>query len=230
MNELIEGDGYAIYDRFIPVDLIDNVANRLDTLYPVRASSIEKHYAEGDDIKNLPDIAVWWSQTVHEWLDVQNIIKVLDPIIKTYSDKLEFYASDIVNINPGSGWINPHVDTPHRFHEYTEDERLLGIQCIVALQDITYESGTTGVVPGSQKQNWNIDKCYAGAYTHYFMDNYIQNDLSKGSVLLYNCRILHSSMPNYSPKIRPALLINYINSDIIEEVKNIDNIWRSNDG
>ena len=37
-------------------------------------------------------------------------------------------------------------------------------------------------------------------------------------------------MPNYSPKARPMLLLNYLNSDIVEDVKKIDNIWKSNNG
>jgi len=49
-----------------------------------------------------------------------------------------------------------------------------------------------------------------------------------GSLLFYNCRLLHSSMPNPLEVERPALLINYMNKNIIKEVAQLDNIWSSN--
>ena len=45
---------------------------------------------------------------------------------------------------------------------------------------------------------------------------------------MYNCRLLHSSMPNSLDKPRPVLLFNYLSGAILEEVKAIDNIWSSN--
>jgi hypothetical protein len=47
--------------------------------------------------------------------------------------------------------------------------------------------------------------------------------------LMYNCRVLHSSMPNNGQLERPALLFNYLYHSIIDEVSEIDNIWSSND-
>ena len=45
---------------------------------------------------------------------------------------------------------------------------------------------------------------------------------------MYNCRLLHSSMPNPTDSKRPAILMNYLDSDIIDEVRTMDNIWGSN--
>jgi ectoine hydroxylase-related dioxygenase (phytanoyl-CoA dioxygenase family) len=227
-NELIDGEGYVIYEHCIGTDLIDAFNSYRDRLYPVRASSLNKQYAEKGGITVLPDVAVWWSQMLFDWPEVQEIAKIVTPLVQQFNDKMVLYATDAVTINPRLSWINPHVDTPHRFEQWNEDERLLGVQCIVALEDMTSEYGTTGLIPGSQNQNWDIKKCYAGTYTRYFMDKYVQNDLPKGSVLIYNARVLHSSMPNYLPKPRPALLLNYLDGDIVEDVKKVDNIWSSN--
>lgn len=228
MNELIDGSGYVLTKNFIPEQLIGNVVNRLDEISPVRASSSTMEYAEKEDIKNLPDIAVWWSQTVINWSEVLEIEKLLNPLIKNYLPNAEFYSSDIVVIEKESTWLNPHVDTPHRFKKYNYDKRLLGIQCIISLSDINKDSASTGLVPQSQLKDFNINLCYEGLYNDFFLEHCIQPDMPKGSVLFYNCRVLHSSMPNPLPKSRPALLLHYLNSDIIEDVKDIDNIWKSN--
>jgi len=225
---LAEEEGYVILHGFIPSLLIADFKNRLSELYPVRASSSKKAYAEKEDIKNLENISVWWSQTVHEFPETQKILKLIDPLIKTNFTNLTFYASDVVTILSGSNWVSPHVDTPHRFSKYNFDKRLLGIQCIVSLDDIDKDSASTGLVPFSQKRDFEIDKCYTGVYDRWFLENCKQHDMPKGSLLMYNCRVLHSSMPNYTDKSRPALLLNYLDKSIIDDVKKVDNVWTSN--
>ena len=141
MNELTEGEGYLFLENVIPIDLIDAINSKLDTLYPVRAVSSDRQYAERDKINELPDINVWWSQMVMDWPEVQSINELIIPKINLELTDAVFYSSDIVTINGNSKWINPHVDTPHRFKQWNEDERLLGVQCIIALHNTTPESG-----------------------------------------------------------------------------------------
>lgn len=222
------GEGYKILESFIPDILIADFKRRLKDLYPVRASSSKMVYAERDDIKNLEDISVWWSQSVSDFPEVIKIRKLIEPLITHSFPKLQFYASDTVFINAGSTWVNPHVDTPHRFDKWNYDKRLLGIQCIVSLQDLDTSNGATGLVPFSQKRDFDINKCYEGAYNRWFMENVKQHRMPKGSLLLYNCRVLHSSMPNNDKLERPALLFNYLDKSIISEVSKIDNVWTSN--
>lgn len=227
-STLIEGDGYLVLEKLIPDNLIDSINSKLDTLYPVRASSSTKKYAERDEIKNLSDINVWWSQMVMNWPEVIQINDILLPKIKQHLNKAEWYASDIVTIEGRSKWINPHVDTPHRFKKFNYNKKLLGIQAIIALSDLDKTKGVTGLVPKSQLQDYNINFCYQGLYNSFFTQNCVQPNLPKGSVLFYNSRVLHSSMPNNTNSPRPALLCNYLDTDIIEEIKSLDNIWQSN--
>ena len=227
-KNLTEGEGYIFLESVIPADLIDNINSKLDTLRMVRASSSGKTYAERDKIKDLPNVSVWWSQMIMDWPEVNIINDFLITRIEKELDNAVLYASDIVTINGDSKWVNPHVDTPHRFKKWHNDTRLLGVQCIVSLQDTTPEMGATGFVPNSHEPDWDIDMCYNGAYNKYFYDFCEQRDMPKGSVLMYNCRLLHSSMPNYLPESRPMLLLNYLNGDIVEDVKKVDNIWSSN--
>lgn len=227
-EELTEGKGYHVYEKFVPNILISDVKAILNELHPVRASSSKKVYAERDDISKLEDISVWWSQTVEKYKPVEKIKTLIDPLIKHSFPNLEFYASDIVTINKGSQWVSPHVDTPHRFSKWNYDKRLLGIQCIVSLSNIDKNSASTGLVPFSQKRDFEIMKCYTGSYDRWFLQNCKQHDMPKGSLLLYNCRVLHSSMPNPTDQDRPALLINYLDKSIMKDVALEDNVWTSN--
>jgi len=228
-QKLMRGEGYINLQSFIPSHLITNFRKRLFDLYPVRASSSKKQYAEKDDIKNLSDISVWWSQSVDDFDETKAIRRLVDPLILQNFTRFSHYITDVVTINSKSGWLSPHVDTPHRFTKWNYDARLLGIQCIISLEDVNKDNGATGLVPFSQKRNYDIKQCYTGYYDQWFTENAIQPDMPKGSLLLYNCRILHSSMPNPSSHDRPALLINYLDNSILEEVKVVDNVWVSND-
>lgn len=220
--------GYVIIEDVITEHLLDSFTSKLDQLHPVRASSNDKTYAERGEILNLPDIAVWWSQMVMTWPEVEEINHILMPYVKQSIPTAHWYASDTVFIEPHSKWVNPHVDTPHRFDKWNSDKNLLGIQCIVPLYDLDMHNGATGLVPGSQKKDFQIDMCYKGYYNGYYSRNYIQPTIKKGSVLMYNCRLLHSSMPNPTDSKRPAILFNYLDDAIIDELRSMDNIWGSN--
>lgn len=227
-QDISHGMGYVVLEKFIPIHLIDKINSRLGEIRPVRASNKNKKYAENEEVKNLQDICVWWSQSLLDWDEVKEINNLLHPVVIEHLANGQLYSSDIVVIEPNTKWINPHVDTPHRFQKYNYDKRLLGIQGIVALSNLDESSGSTGLVPKSQNIDFNINLCYKGLYEEFFKTNCVQPKMPIGSVLLYNCRVLHSSMPIKQNTSRPALLLNYLDSSIIEDVKSIDNIWSSN--
>lgn len=227
-HDLTSGDGYVVLEKIIPINLIDKINSRLVEIKPVRASNSVKEYAEGDKVATLKNICVWWSQILLDWDEVTKVNNIVHTIITEHLPDSVLYSSDIVVIEPNTNWINPHVDTPHRFQKYNYDKRLLGIQCIVALDDLDSHTGATGLVPKSQNIDFNINLCYKGLYREFFKTNLIQPKLPKGSVLLYNSRVLHSSMPIEQKTNRPALLLNYLDSSIIDDVKSMDNIWGSN--
>lgn len=225
---LTEGEGYKILPSFVPRKLINDFKKRLNDLYPVRASSSNKVYAEKEKIKELPDISVWWSQLVTDFPESKAIIKLIQPLVTTHFSNLELYTNDVVFIKNDSIWVNPHIDTPNRFKKYNFDKRLLGIQCIVSLDHIDKNSASTGLVPYSQKRDFEIEKCYTGKYDRWFLENCIQPDMPPGSLLFYNSRLLHSSMPNPKNVERPALLYNFLDRSLVNEIKQLDSVWTSN--
>jgi ectoine hydroxylase-related dioxygenase (phytanoyl-CoA dioxygenase family) len=108
------------------------------------------------------------------------------------------------------------------------DNDVYGVQVIIPLDDLDKDTGATGVIPYSHQSDWDIQACYEGVHDEYFKLHAEQYDMPKGSILFYNTRLLHSTMPLHLPKKRSILLINYLRSDIIQEVKLKDNVWSSN--
>ena len=225
-----DGKGYDMAYDVIPSRLLDAMTSKLDSCYPVRASTHNKRYAEAENTKKLHGIAVWWSQLTDKWHEVQQINDIILPEIQMHMPGARFYASDIVTINGPSKWVGPHIDTPHRFAQYNQRENndILGIQVIIPLDHIDKDSGATGLVPYSHQKDWNIQDCYDGLCDDYFKENAEQLEMPKGSMLFYNTRLMHSTMPMRLPKKRSVLLINYLRYDIIDVVKKIDNVWTSN--
>jgi len=227
-QKLIEGEGYVILEQILTESITSPALQKHSSTSMVRASTVDLQYAEKENCKLLNNIAVYWSDTQIDSDCTKIIHAFLIPFIKSVSNTLDLYSSDYVTIVSNTEYCNPHIDTPHRFKKYNFDNRLLGIQCIVALEDMTIENGVTGLVPYSQKRDFDIVDCYSGKYTRWFKENAKQFDLSRGSVLMYNCRVLHSSMSNKSNNNRTALAINYLDNSLIDEVRVIDNIWTSN--
>jgi ectoine hydroxylase-related dioxygenase (phytanoyl-CoA dioxygenase family) len=226
-KKLIHGKGWLLKKSYINESLIDTFYDRIDRLGPRRAIDINKKYAEGAGILDLDKLAIWWSQQVLDWAEFQSIEKITFDLVRNILLDPRLYAADVVTIEPGSNIINPHVDTPHRFPEWNFDQRLLALQLIIPLHDIDSKSGSTGLVDQSQLENYPIDDCYQGKYNQMFLDLVKQPKMPKGSVLCYNARLLHSSMPNPSNRPRKALLIHYCESSIIKPLRSIDNIWSS---
>ena len=124
--------GYMVFEKLIPEKLIDSAVEKFTDLYPVRASSSKKRYAERDKIKELEDISVWWSQLVGEREEVKAIQTYVDDYASQILKDPVMYASDVVFIEANSAWVNPHVDTPYRFNKWNFDQELLGIQSIIS--------------------------------------------------------------------------------------------------
>lgn len=226
-KRLTDGKGWLLKKSHINDSLIDAFYDRIDRLGPRRAIDINKNYAEGAGILDLGTLAIWWSQQVLDWPEFQSIEKITFDLVRNILLDPRLYAADVVTIEPGSNIINPHVDTPHRFPEWNFDRRLLALQLIIPLHDIDSKSGSTGLVDQSQLEDYPIDACYQGKYNQVFTDLVKQPKMPKGSVLCYNARLLHSSMPNPSKRPRKALLIHYCESSIIKPLRSIDNIWSS---
>jgi len=216
--DLVSGPGFLVKDNVISTELIDKIAERMPELHPVRASNHNIKYVESDKVAQMTDMAVWWSQQLN-WEEIHAINHIVSPIVKLHLETATLHQSNILCINPFTNWINPQIDTPHKFEAFNFDKRFLGIQ--VAIPIMKTESDMIGVFSSSQKVNFDIGLCYKGYYTEWFKQNCTRPLIKPGSIIFYNTRTLHSSMPNKSARPCHLLLMTYVDSDTIEHINRI---------
>lgn len=187
------------------------------------------HDADGKYYPRVPSHPVnwanYWTQDVNNLFQVDNVVKYYMPQISLLLDNPVLYHSDFVVTTPQHRGVRPHIDTPYRFESFSEEERLLAVQCLIPLTLFDESTGGTAFVPGSHKTNWDIKKCYAGEYNEYFLQNCKQPDLKAGEMIIWHPRVLHSAMPNNSVIKRAALLILFVEREIHDEIRVIDNIF-----
>jgi len=223
--ESIYRDGFCVARKLLDVSWIDTINSQTDKLVPQRAHDLDHKYWTKDKIHLAPSLGVWWSQQIVEWDGVQQLNARLTETVGKIFQSPTIYVTDIISNEQGNKFVKPHIDTPYRFDRWHNETALLGIQCIVPLETFTKENGGTGIYPGSHLRDWVVKDSYRGLYNEEFVANCIQPEMSPGDVLIYNPRLLHSTMPNSTSKVRRALLSHITNSDMIPLLKQVDNIW-----
>lgn len=220
--------GVELLKQCVPHTLLEAVRQRLPELTATRGHLRGSNRYVSQPISGTGSLSQlwqqWWSQSVLQWPVLQQIHHLLWPRVLVHMPTAELYAADFVTVCGPSEWVNPHVDTPHRFEPFNHapTDGVMGVQAVVALEDCDATLGATGVVLGSHRKDWQIQRCYAGDYTEYFLKNVQQYRMPAGSVLLYNSAVLHSSMPIRQHYNRTLLLINYLRSDCVSRVRQLD--------
>lgn len=221
----INKQGYCVVKNLISVEAIDNINFLQEYLEPQRGHDFTAKYFPRKNLDQAGKLAIWWSQQLTGWECVKSINKKLLEVTKDWFEDNVVYVCDVITNEPGNQFIKPHIDTPYRFDPWHERFDLLGIQCIVPLCDFNKENGGTGLYPGSHLRNWVVQDSYKGVYTEEFIANVIQPEMNKGDVLMYNPRVLHSTMPNNTDIKRRALLTHITSASMVEPLKLVDNIW-----
>ena len=92
------------------------------------------------------------------------------------------------------------------------------------MDDVDDEMGPMGVIPGSHKGEiydlYGDDGNWVGALSDEDLagverDRAVWMRGGKGSITIHNCRMLHGSMANNSPRSRPLLLHTYASADAL---------------
>lgn len=224
--ELFSKFGYHVFANSVDKDLIEKINNKTDLLIPHRGHAMDHKYYSADKVHECKDLAVWWSQELSDWPEVQTITKNLIDIVGCLFDDPDLYISDIITNEPGNTHIKPHIDSPYRFDQWWDRDELLGVQCILPLCEFTKENGGTGLLPNSHNTRWVVKDSYAGKYNEEFLAGVVQPEMTVGDVLIYHPRTLHSTMPNQTKIPRRALLIHITSSEMAKQLRNLDTIWQ----
>lgn len=160
----------------------------------------------------------YWTGPLNDNVRIHELRSVTDLLVSEFIDTPIFYHCDVSVLTPLCNTIRPHIDTPHRHAPWQNDLRPLGVQIAIPLNEVNTRSGTTAFVPGSHLKKWDIKKCYRGDYTELFLKQCEQPELEYGDILMWDCRILHSQMPNIRDSNRYMLLMNYLAEPIVKDV------------
>lgn len=223
---LFTGIGYNVFSNIVDAELIESINKKTMLLVPHRGHAMDHKYYPADKINECKDLAVWWSQELSAWSEVQEITKQLISVIGVMFDEPSSYIADIITNEPGNTHIKPHIDSPYRFPKWWDEDELLGVQCILPLCEFTKENGGTGVLPNSHNTRWVVKDSYAGKYNEEFLAGVEQPKMKQGDALIYHPRTLHSTMPNNTDIPRRALLIHITSKEMARLLQTEDTIWQ----
>lgn len=221
----IKEQGYSVVRNIIDTRYIDDLNYLQNYLEPHRGHDYSAKYFPRNRLQEAGKLAIWWSQQIVDWDCIKQINRTLLELTQNWFDNNCIYVSDVITNEPGNQFVKPHIDSPYRFEKWHDTFELLGVQCIIPLCEFNKSNGGTGLYPGSHLKNWVVQDCYRGVYTEEFLANVIQPEMNPGDVLIYNPRVLHSTMPNNSDLVRRAVLTHITTRELAEEMKLVDNVY-----
>jgi len=225
--DLIKGSpGWTSLASFLHRDLPEAVSALRPTFTKTRGTRVDGSYWRHSSGEPEGELAIWWTQQLADQPEVAAISqRFIEAYGLLFNEPVVYSADCIVNTELNQRCY-PHVDSPYRFTEWQRDRTLLAIQCLVPLGDFSAANGATAVVDDSHHYHWSMEDAYQGHYDRFFFVNSHQPRMGPGDALVYNPRLLHSAMPNYSSSERVALLISIMDRGLAVRLKEIDNIWQ----
>jgi ectoine hydroxylase-related dioxygenase (phytanoyl-CoA dioxygenase family) len=223
--------GYHIEPNLISGDLLTNLSVSAATAAPARGRIKGKGRAAINETTNVPytsDLEPWdhyWTEQMIGNPDAYQYINIVSPMFDCLIDDWTVWRMDHHILNPGSTKINVHMDIPYMYAPWHNDFNLVGLQCILTLDDFTEENGATCYLPGSH--NNPLTETYAPRnqmVNDYVIEHGKRLIAPAGSVIVYNGRMLHTMMPNNSDKPRKALLLNIVSKSILPELRLYDSL------
>lgn len=226
LTDLFTTKGFDVFKNILDKEILGGINRKQKLLAPHRGHAMDHKYYPADKVAECKDLAVWWSQELSGWPEVQEITKQLINVVGVMFDDPTSYIADIITNEPGNTHIKPHIDSPYRFPRWWNRSELLGVQCIIPLCEFTKENGGTGLLPNSHNTRWIVKDSYAGVYNKEFLAGVVQPEMSLGDALIYHPRTLHSTMPNNTDVPRRALLIHITSKEMARLLQTEDTIWQ----
>ena len=121
--------------------------------------------------------------------------------------------------SPGGRGFDWHQDIV-----FFPSSNLSPLMTLAFLEDVTLEMGPTRVIPGSHRgpvyDHYDTDGKWLGLIGEHEKNQIKHDDAVSvtgpaGSILITNCAILHSALPNGSGHRRPMVIIGYQSADAI---------------
>lgn len=190
-------DGYVIVDELVPDALMDTVS---DELAPYLDATPMGYNAMIGRNTRRTGALIARSPACRTLIQDPTILGVCKDFLG-HASAFQLMLTQVISIEPGESDQALHRDqNAFDFYPFPDDYH---VQCntLWAMTDYTAEMGATRVVPGSQVGDKKP--------TDYADEDCLQAEMSRGSVLLYSGKIVHSGAANRSDRVRRAININY---------------------
>lgn len=190
-------DGYVIVDDLVPDSLMDTISAELAPY--LDATPMGYNAMIGRNTRRTGAL-IARSPACRTLIQDPTILGVCKDFLG-HASAFQLMLTQVISIEPGESDQALHRDqNAFDFYPFPDDYH---VQCntLWAMTDYTAEMGATRVVPGSQVGDKKP--------TDYADDECVQAEMSRGSVLLYSGKIVHSGAANRSDRVRRAININY---------------------
>lgn len=191
-------DGYVIVDNLVSTALMDTIE---DELTPYLDATPMGYNAMIGKKTRRTGALVARSKACRTLIQNSTILDSCKDFLG-HATAFQLMLTQVISIEPGETAQALHRDqNAFDFYPFPDDYHVQ-LNCLWALSEYTAEMGATRVVPGSQVG----DK----APTDYNDEHCLQAEMSRGSVLLYTGKIVHSGGANRTAdQVRRAININY---------------------
>ncbi len=220
-------DGFLVIDDVIDVDVVDKLYNKsmsnFNELEAILLSQKELP-TEGSSMRDLMGIGIknCYKEIVQRHaqrfempykmddeefgivLNTPNIMSVVNEIL---GDDCNVINKSLVLSNPGAEDQAWHSDGPHV--SATQDLPCHCLNVFVPLVEVTATNGPTQFRPGSVNMTRNLKVEMLKAMVRKTLRPIQGPTLKKGSVLLFDYRVLHRGTANRSKDVRPVLVYTF---------------------
>jgi hypothetical protein len=191
-------DGYVIVDNLASARLMDTID---DELAPHLAATPTGYNAMIGKKTRRTGALIARSPACRTLIQNPTVLGVCADFLG-HASTFQLMLTQVISIEPGESAQALHRDqNAWDFFPFPDDYH---VQCnmLWALSDYTAEMGATRVVPGSQATDRKP--------TDYTDADCLQAEMTRGSVLIYTGKIVHSGGANRTAdKVRRAININY---------------------
>lgn len=225
-------DGFCVYQSVFKDDIINDLNSFSKTLKAQRGHDKKRKWYSWENVNDMTDEEFSSVDWAYHWSEhasnpsidfiKKELSKYNDTILGT--DNWVWYSCDFITLKPDMSFVRPHIDTPYRFSEFKYAEKHLGIQYGIPLDDVDELNGATGFVPNSHKYilDGKSIQNHLESWDIFFLDNYIQPRIQKGGFIMWNPRLLHSTMPNRTKEDRKMLLIHAADKKTSKRLMTVD--------
>ena len=215
-RDIILNDGYTIIPEFLDRTELKKVVD----LEKITAPWKGMHKKLGwQDQQTFPKEEYYHYWTVQAKKQTKWLQDKLHPIVSDIMEtNYKWFLVDFHATNPGSDYILAHIDTPYQFRPWNHITELIGVQCLIAVDDFTHESGATRLIAGSHNELTLVEDVGTKELDDRLLAEGSDFVAPAGSIIIYHPRTIHSTMPNMSNKSRSALLLNAVRPDLIDSL------------